>query len=1428
MGSASSKFKKYLQHGDEYAAMQVYQSNPEIRKTLQPSFSYGDNYDHYTPLHYAARHGMKHLIRAFLNDLNGNPNKTNVYGQTALHCVCQVNRQKSLSALERRSYSVILLLSWRGPVMSNGERERVEVSKRDNFGYTALHYASKSGLKKCVEYLVAHGADLFVENSEGMTPCDLAIKENNHQIALFLESKMVFSSTPESVSGESRGGARTSSCEDGGSEEEVYSGLRAQDLQEAKDQLLVETADMLHIPLFTAEVLLRHSEWSRETLLDQWIRDPIATCHLAGVQPPSSSSFNTSIDTTLGEDEYLCEICCDLMDSEGTQLGCRHKFCKNCWKNYLHTKIREGNAHQIFCPAFDCTILVPVEIIERTVSPEMAKKYLTFDINAFVDTNKSIKWCPYPGCNRAVNLPENERKPLEYSSGLPPMSHAVDCGAGHFFCFECGREAHAPIGCSAWRSWLTKVSSVDPSELKSSSLEYQEAANCLWLITNSKPCPNCKSPIQKTDGCNHMKCSKCRFDFCWVCLESWKKHSSGTGGYFRCNRFIHAINNNNVKEEMADKMKKTREMSRFIHFFTRFKNHENSQTMEELLMNSAKKKRELLQSSLSYKEGTKQRRSSSSTNSEEDLRKNTKFYEDGVWELIKARSVLRASYVYGFYLEDRKSDCKTIFEFMQNELEEVTEYLSEMIARPYLRTPRKTIIRTIQKVRRKRQEFLRGAYRGFLPPEQQQKTSSSSSRMGNEDPWIKQEESGDDIPNETFHSSHSHSSRYCRRPGCQRPRAMRHSQSGGGSSMKNRFSSSRDWIEFCSMQCAERFYQRYHRRKLVVSGGDDDHIDMDLEIHEDSNPDYSRSLTIALELSRMQMIQDGLDNVIISSNKNIKGRSRPSTLPRASRSDDNILADDPQLNLAIELSLKDLKKKKGGQIKKESSSYCSSAEKYCNPSPGLADSADQTVNNFLKSLRSKDEVGHMRKDSKEDLVKDECLDESLSSAFSRGRSASTGDIIDSDDYLDTSAKVSSISREVEESSTSTSTTLKETITSSKETITPQNVSSLVQDPLTQSMRRNRPKFVRQKSFEIDSDSTDMEMSLTEESLSITKKDKEKEVDNKVDSKEESEPSSKPPVSPTKPTNARYVHKCPGLTIQIIKDDDETEEVKLVDETPQSEQPHSTSSVGIMSNKSPTIHISGVSISRTGPGTPDRPSNQLQQQYSPRSSPYSAIISAATAAASTAAAPAATSAASILAEATQRQHRSSSLIVPARSTPPKSPGSKSLHLSRASSPSAEIRLLTLPRNVQFSANSISPRGCGSGSVSLGFSSVELPPTSPLTSVPSPHSAKSLKGDKFTFPSSSGKCITPLSSVLHVQDCYLSSDDFHEALFLEKSPKSVHKRRRKSKNHHHSTSSNISTSSISNGGGVFCSSSINNCVFASSGANNTNGSGSSSQN
>ena len=49
-----------------------------------------------------------------------------------------------------------------------------------------------------------------------------------------------------------------------------YFGMRAQDLQEAKDKLLVETSDMLQVPLFTAEALLRNHGQHRFHLLSEY------------------------------------------------------------------------------------------------------------------------------------------------------------------------------------------------------------------------------------------------------------------------------------------------------------------------------------------------------------------------------------------------------------------------------------------------------------------------------------------------------------------------------------------------------------------------------------------------------------------------------------------------------------------------------------------------------------------------------------------------------------------------------------------------------------------------------------------------------------------------------------------------------------------------------------------------------------------------------------------------------------------------------------------------------------------------------------------------------------------------------------------------------------------------------------------------------
>jgi hypothetical protein len=113
-------------------------------------------------------------------------------------------------------------------------------------------------------------------------------------------------------------------------------------------------------------------------------------------------------------------------------------------------------------------------------------------------------------------------------------------------------QSHAPSTCEGWQSWLNVIKEILPKLPKEgkfliwwkfqknltsskSSTHYlndtirfdmsdcckcyldlkecpetERVANSLWLITNSKSCPKCSSPIQKNEGCNHIKCTKVR------------------------------------------------------------------------------------------------------------------------------------------------------------------------------------------------------------------------------------------------------------------------------------------------------------------------------------------------------------------------------------------------------------------------------------------------------------------------------------------------------------------------------------------------------------------------------------------------------------------------------------------------------------------------------------------------------------------------------------------------------------------------------------------------------------------------------------------------------------------------------------------------------------------------------------------------------
>lgn len=48
------------------------------------------------------------------------------------------------------------------------------------------------------------------------------------------------------------------------------------------------------------------------------------------------------------------------------------------------------------------------------------------------------------------------------------------------------------------------------------------AGSMRYIAKHTKPCPKCKRPIERSDGCNKMHCEcragGCGVSFCWMCL----------------------------------------------------------------------------------------------------------------------------------------------------------------------------------------------------------------------------------------------------------------------------------------------------------------------------------------------------------------------------------------------------------------------------------------------------------------------------------------------------------------------------------------------------------------------------------------------------------------------------------------------------------------------------------------------------------------------------------------------------------------------------------------------------------------------------------------------------------------------------------------------------------------------------------------------
>ena len=145
-------------------------------------------------------------------------------------------------------------------------------------------------------------------------------------------------------------------------------------------------------------------------------------------------------------------------------------------------------------------------------SSRIIANLVRFRIEKYILTNSSskkarlgIQFCTTPSCNnvfspRKINFDGIED--IDESSFDGSNIHFCTCGTSR--CGDCNQDSHLGLSCEEF-SKVTKQFESGRMDAEMKSLK--------WVKQNTSPCPRCHFPINKTGGCNHVRCSKCQYYF---------------------------------------------------------------------------------------------------------------------------------------------------------------------------------------------------------------------------------------------------------------------------------------------------------------------------------------------------------------------------------------------------------------------------------------------------------------------------------------------------------------------------------------------------------------------------------------------------------------------------------------------------------------------------------------------------------------------------------------------------------------------------------------------------------------------------------------------------------------------------------------------------------------------------------------------------
>ena len=198
-----------------------------------------------------------------------------------------------------------------------------------------------------------------------------------------------------------------------------------------------------------------------------------------------------------------CPICFCEADTP-IRTSCKHTYCLECFEEYCKSAASTSkNEFQIKCQGDEgaCSTVFTLRELKDYLSSSVFEIVLKSSFEEYIQRHPEVfHYCPTPDCGYIYRC----------ATASGSRSAAYTCPN----CFE-----RLCTSCHARHGDYTCA------EYKDIASGGYEALERLKKELNIKDCPKCTTPIEKTEGCNHMTCGGCRAHICWVCMKIFE--SSG-------------------------------------------------------------------------------------------------------------------------------------------------------------------------------------------------------------------------------------------------------------------------------------------------------------------------------------------------------------------------------------------------------------------------------------------------------------------------------------------------------------------------------------------------------------------------------------------------------------------------------------------------------------------------------------------------------------------------------------------------------------------------------------------------------------------------------------------------------------------------------------------------------------------------------------